>query len=399
MKRSSPSLSLQVALFTLIRVLINTSYRMVYPFFSLFQGGLGVSLPAFSLVLTLRSFSGLIGPLLAPLTDRYGRRPAMLAGVGVFILGSATVALFPRYLSFLIGLFLMAVAYQIFLPAMQAFLGDRVPYEGRGRVMGLTELGWSLSFILGIPAVGWLIERVKIWWAPFTIFALGGAVLLAALLWVIPRDPAGERHSAEASRLQIRALIRTPQVVIGLAMGLAFTAANEMINLVFGLWLETQFGLKLAALGLASMVIGFSELAGEGASAAWVDALGKERAVAAGIVLNSLAALALFWLGGSATGAVVGLFFFYLTFEFALVSLLPLMSETFPGMRATVMAGTVAAFSLGRAVGAVLGPLTYQVGFGLNLGVAVAFNLLGLLALRRVRIIQDVTAQVARSEE
>lgn len=33
MKRSSLSLGVQVGLFTLIRVLINTSYRMVYPFF------------------------------------------------------------------------------------------------------------------------------------------------------------------------------------------------------------------------------------------------------------------------------------------------------------------------------------------------------------------------------
>ncbi len=386
MKRSSLSLGVQVGLFTLIRVLINTSYRMVYPFFSFFQGGLGVSVAAFSWVLTLRSFSGVVGPLLAPLTDRYGRRPAMLAGVGLFVLGSGTVALFPRYLSFLIGLFLMASAYQIFLPAMQAFLGDRVPYAGRGRVMGLTELVWSLSFILGIPAVGWLVEQVRLWWAPFGVFALGGLLLLGALLWVVPRDPHGERHSAAMSRLQIQGLLRSPHVLTGLAMGLALTSANEMVNLVFGLWLESRFALQLAALGAASMVIGASELLGEGISALWVDRLGKQRAVAVGVVLNSLAAVALFLLGKTVAGALIGLFFFYLTFEFALVSFLPLMSGTFPAMRATVMAGTIAAFSLGRAVGALLGPLTYQVGFGLNLGVAILFNTLALLGLRQVHV-------------
>ncbi|WP_322805709.1 MFS transporter [Thermanaerothrix sp.] len=386
MKRSSLPLGVQVGLFTLIRIVINTSYRMVYPFFSFFQGGLGVSLPAFSLVLTLRSFSGVVGPLLAPLTDRYGRRPAMLAGLGMFVLGSGLIALMPRYGSFLVGLFLMASAYQIFLPAMQAFLGDRVVYTERGRVMGLTELGWSLSFILGIPAVGWLVERVRIWWAPFVVFALVGIVLLGLLWWLVPRDPHGERHSASTSRLQVQALLHSPHVLIGLAMGLALTSANEMVNLVFGLWLESQFALQLAALGAASVVIGASELLGESVSALWVDRLGKERAVAVGIVLNSLAAVGLFLLGKTITGALIGLFLFYLTFEFALVSFLPLMSGTFPALRATVMAGTIAAFSLGRAVGAVLGPLTYGLGFGVNLGVAILFNTLALMALRRVHV-------------
>jgi hypothetical protein len=48
------------------------------------------------------------------------------------------------------------------------------------------------------------------------------------------------------------------------------------------------------------------------------------------------------------------LFFFYLTFEYALVSSVPMMTEVMPSARATVMAVTAASVSIGRAIGALM---------------------------------------------
>ena len=129
------------------------------------------------------------------------------------------------------------------------------------------------------------------------------------------------------------------------------TAANESVNLVFGVWLEGSFGLKLAALGAASAVLGVSELGGEGLSTWLVDRLGKEWSIRAGLLLNSLAAVALVFSGGAVWSALAALFVFYLSFEFTIVSALPLMSEALPALRATVMASMSASFSIGRAIG------------------------------------------------
>ena len=51
---------------------------------------------------------------------------------------------------------------------------------------------------------------------------------------------------------------------------------------IFGVWLEDSFDLQIAALGAASAVIGLSELGGEGLVAAFVDRLGKPRAIGLG---------------------------------------------------------------------------------------------------------------------
>lgn len=389
MKTEQPVSPLQLILFTAIRTVANTSYRMVYPFLSTFQNGLGMSLGSFSLLLTLRSLMGLIGPFLAPLADWRGRKLSMLLGVGAFTAGALLVVLWPSAAAFIIAVLLMTLSYLTFLPAMQAYIGDRVPYHRRGRAMGLTELSWSLAFILGIPAVGWLIGRSGDWRAAFPMLALLGGLGFLALWLMVPGDRAAHANSEAAlNRTGLLQVLRVPAVRTGLLMGLMITTANETVNLVFGLWLEDSFGLKLAALGAASAVLGLAELGGEGLSAGLVDRLGKEWSVRAGLLLNSLAAVALVFAGGAVWSALLGLFLFYLSFEFTIVSALPIMSEALPSLRATVMASTVASFSIGRALGAVMGPFLYtHWSFPANAVVAVVFNLAAIALLSRLKIV------------
>jgi predicted MFS family arabinose efflux permease len=165
-------------------------------------------------------------------------------------------------------------------------------------------------------------------------------------------------------------------------VGLLISTANDLVNVVFGAWLEIEFGLQVVALGLASAVIGIAELSGEGLVAGLADRVGKKRAVAAGVGLNALASLALPTLGQKLEGALVGLFLVYVTFEFTLVSAIPLMSELVPNARATTMASNVGAHSAGRALGALFAPAIFRFGLPVTTSVAAALDLvaLGLLA-------------------
>ena len=376
---------LQVALFTLIKVLFNTTYRMAYPFLSAFAGGLGVDLAAFSIIFTARSFTGMLGPFLAPIADRRGRKTSMLLGLVVYFVGAGLVALWHSYLAFFAAVVLTTLGNYIFLPAMQAYLGDRVAYERRGRVLAITETSWSLAFIFGVPLMGLLIGASG-WLAPFPILAGVGFLLLLALWLTVPATPPAPRTYTPLWHSLGRVLTSRPALA-ALLLSFAITAANESVNLVFGVWMEDAFGLKLAALGAASAAIGLSELGGEGLSGLLVDRLGKERTIRAGILLSALSALVLPWISGSEWGALIGLFFFYMTFEFTIVSCLPLISEILPDGRASLMAANVAAFSLGRAAGSLLAPWLYQrLGFQANTISALLFNLLALAALAFIRL-------------
>jgi len=380
----------QVLAFTFTRLVLNTMHRMVYPFLPAFSRGLGVDLQAVSLAVMARSALGATGPFLAFIADHRGRKAGMLTGLALFCLGAAIVFLWPTFPGFVLTLILTMLGKYVFDPSMQAYLGDRVPYERRGLILAATELGWSLSFILGIPLAGFLIARQG-WRSPFPPLALLGLLALGSLNWILPKDPApSENHASKWHNIQ--SVLSYKPALVSLVMSLLMMAANEVVNLVFGVWMEDAFNLKIVALGAASAVIGLSELGGETLSARLTDRLGKTRAVGAGIISNSMAALILPILGYSLPGAMIGLFLFYITFEFTVVSAIPLMTEIMPQARATLMATSVAGASLGRAFGALIATPLYSsgiLGSGLAAGLLNLLSLLALIHLRRMLLAQN----------
>jgi DHA1 family inner membrane transport protein len=144
--------------------------------------------------------------------------------------------------------------------------------------------------------------------------------------------------------------------------------------------------MQILALGAASAVIGLSELSGEGLVALVTDRIGKPRALELGLIGNVLASLALPWLGRTPGGALTGLFIFYITFEYVMVSHVPLMTEMRPNARATTMAFNLSGHSIGRALGAFLSAWMYmRWGFQTITLIAALFNLFALLALKQVQ--------------
>jgi predicted MFS family arabinose efflux permease len=346
----------------LSRTTINSSFRIVYPFLPVISRGLGVPLMAVSFLLTLRALVGLSSPLFGPLSDRYGRRSLMLAGLGMLAMGAALIAGWPTYGVAIAAFVLIGLSKTAYDPAMQAYLSDAVPYHRRGWVLGVTELSWSAAWLLGVPAAGFLIERAG-WQAPFVALAL---LALVGLLftWRLPPDQP-QRASLAAPRWAL--LRHNRSAWLGMAVGLLFVFAIENVFVVYGAWMEETFSLSVGALGLVSIVIGIAEAVGEGFSAGLVDRLGKKRSVLGGLLLNAGAYLLLPLLSGNLASALVALFVLFLAFEFSIVSSIPLISELAPGARGTLMALNVAALSAGRMAGSLTAaPLWLRGGLGLN---------------------------------
>lgn len=374
----------QLAIFSATRVVINTMYRMIYPFMAVFARGMGVEVGAVASVVAVRSALGLAAPAIGSLADRRGRKWGMLLGLGTFVAGAGLVIVSPKFTAFALALMVTTLGKIVFDPAMQAHLGDSVGYDRRGQAIAATELGWSLAFLLGVPAMGWLIQQQG-WTAPFPVLAGMGA-LAALVLWrSIPAGP-GRGFGSTSLVASLRMVASHGPAVAALAVGFLISSANEAVNIVFGIWLEASFGLRVAALGAAAASIGLAELAGEGMVAAFADRLGKRQAIAAGILMNCGACLLLPALGVTLPGALLALFLFYFTFEFTLVSSIPLMTELVPGARASAMSGNIASLSAGRMLGAFAGTAVFALGLRANTGAALVLNLLALgLLLRFVR--------------
>jgi predicted MFS family arabinose efflux permease len=371
--------SLKLVTFTLIRVVMNTAFRMIYPFLAVFARGLGVEVSVISGLVASRALFGLANPFIFPFIETRGRKFGMLLGLGLFVLAMAMVALYPSLTTLGISLVLGLMSQSIFYPSMISYVADHIAYEKRGTAIAITEFAWSLAFIVGIPAVGWMIDG-STWSSPFWVLGALGVVAFAYVALTLT-DSARPVHHAEGLFGNFRTIFMSPSVLIAFSIGMFVSAANEVVNLMFGVWLEDSFKLQIAALAGASAIIGLSELGGEGLVALFVDRMGKIRAVGVGILANCVAAIFLPMIGRTEIGALIGLFLFYITFEFTIVSIIPLMTEMMPSARATTLSFAGAGNLVGRAIGAFLGPTLYVPGFFFLTGASVIFNLLGLAAV------------------
>lgn len=371
----------QIGVATLGRLFINTSRRFVYPFAPALSRGLGVPLTAITSLIAISQATGLLSPFFGPLSDRWGYRVMMLLGLGTLAVGMIAGGLLPFYGVILLALFLAGLGKSLFDPALQAYVGERVPYQRRGMVIGVIEFAWAGSSLVGIPLAGWLIEQWG-WQAPFLF--LGGLSLLStvALGWLIP---AAGPHPTQTKTTNVKQawqqLLGSPAAVGGLGFGFFVSLANDNLFVVLGLWLES-FGLSLTAIGLAAAVIGLAELGGEGLTAFVADRLGLQRSVLIGLIAAILGYLALPIVGVSLPLALISLFVLFLFFEFMIVTSLSLFTEVLPEARATMMSAVLATMSLGRVVGTLTGgPLWLSGGLFAVVTLSALASVLGLVCL------------------
>jgi predicted MFS family arabinose efflux permease len=352
---------------------------MIYPFISIFARGLGVDIGVVSGLIANRAIVGSFTPFIIPFIEQRGRKFGMLLGLSCFIVAMGLVSFFPTVTSLGIALVLSMLGKAFFDPSLTAHIADQTPYSERGSAIAILEFAWSFAFILGVPAVGWLIARSG-WASPFFAFTLMG---VAAFLYVAFTLKSSTKLNTPEGGVfaNIKTVFTSPVSLVAISIGLLVSAANELVNVTFGIWLEDSFQLKIAALGAASAIIGLSELGGEGLVFGFVDRLGKVRASGVGVIANCLAAILLPIIGRTQTGALIGLFLFYITFEFTIVSIIPLITEVMPNARVTMLSFAGAGHSIGRGVGALLAPGLYAASFSYIMVMAVLFNLIGLVAV------------------
>ncbi|NLF64741.1 MAG: MFS transporter [Chloroflexi bacterium] len=366
--RTAPGLTRQLLILTLGRLLQSSALRLTYPFLPAFARGLGVPLQAVTQLVALRAFAGFLSPILAPLAERFGRRASLAGSMLVFGLALLLLLVWPAYWALAVALIAIGVTKVVYDPALQAYLGDTVPYRQRGVALALSETSWAGAMLLGAPLAGFLIARQG-WAAPFVWLGF----LSLPMAWLIWKQmPAGDGGVARIPLSALPRVFRRHRVIWFAALYmLLIMAANELFFIVYGGWMEEQFGLGLASLGLATAVLGGAEIAGELAAGVAVDRFGKRPVIITTGALTGLAYLLVPYTSRSLALALITLFFVFLVFEITVVGGVPLMTEVVPSARTVVLSIVLAAGSLGRMLGALAGPFLWQrSGMGGNMLVA-----------------------------
>lgn len=345
---SRPPIAAALTSLSVVRLLLNSTERFVYPFLPTIARGLGIDLEQAGLLLSARAVGGLTAPATVGTAGRGRRhRRLVVAALGLFVAGALLVVLPGRFAVAVIGFAVLGAARPAYDAAAQAYLAERTPYHRRGRVLAVLELTYAGGLLVGAPVAGFLISRGD-WRTPFVAASAAGVLAVVGLVPLLEATGPDEGHGAERLRIDRDSW--------ALLVTLSLLAAGvELTLVVMGAWFEIDFGLTLLALGGAAMVLGLGELVGELVPLAVSDRLGKRRTVAVGLAVSALGFAGLPVTSTLAFG-LAALTVALLGFEIAIVAAIPIVSEAQPQARSRFLAlGGVAMFG-GRAVAAAAGP-------------------------------------------
>jgi len=352
---------------TATRIVANTAYRFAPPFIAIIAGaeqGFDVSIARVGLVISISELAGFLAPLLGTFVDRVARRTAMAVGLAGSLVGILLMAIAPNLVVLCVGLTLLNLLKSCFDLGMAAWIADRVPYDRRGRVVGLTETSWALSLLVGVSLLG-LVTAVSTWRVACVI---GAVAIAACATWLDSSlrrsgdtvsggtavtgvatsgdaSPAGTPTSgAQTSGARAARAWLVPLSMFGL-MG-----ASQCLFVTFGAWLADDFDFGASRIAAVGFALGAGELLSSVSSARYTDRIGKERSVALGALLMIPAAIVLAGFDSLLAVGLIGLAVFIVGFEYAVVSMLPIATSLFAGAPGKGFGLVIGAGTFGRGV-------------------------------------------------
>ena len=137
----------------------------------------GISDAQFGLLVSAYSLAaGASGMLASTVIDRFERKRALLFLYAGFTLATLGCGLAPGYVSLMCARVAAGVFGGVLGALVQTIVGDAIPFERRGRAMGVVMSAFSLSTVAGVPLSLWLATQGG-WHLPFLAIAAASLVI------------------------------------------------------------------------------------------------------------------------------------------------------------------------------------------------------------------------------
>jgi len=118
--------------------------------------------------------------LMGPISDRWGRRPVVLWGIGIFLVATLGCLVAPNVYVFLAFRMLQASVI-VAMVLSRAIVRDMVPQDRAASMIGYVTMGMAVAPMIG-PAFGGFLDEAFGWKANFWALFILGAMLFA-LCW------------------------------------------------------------------------------------------------------------------------------------------------------------------------------------------------------------------------
>lgn len=207
--------------------------------------------------------------IFGPVSDRYGRKPVLVAGILAYALASAACALSTSIGMLIVMRVLQALGAGAVSAVSTAVVKDAVVPERREALLSLVQVMFVVGPVLA-PVVGALVLQVADWRMTFWVLAGIGAVCSALALLFDETLPADERYegSVTGSLKQLGVVARNKGFsaflgIVGLynLPFMAYIAVGSYVYITFFGLSELEYSLYFAVAALLTVFGPFAWLA------------------------------------------------------------------------------------------------------------------------------------------
>lgn len=213
-------------------------------------------------------------PILATVIGSVNRRLLLAASMLWYAICLGVSALMPDYESLIVMRMLTVLSPALFTAQSAVCAGLMVPVEQRGKAITLVMLGWSLSFMLGVPMANWFSGHYG-WSYAFAAVALAALISTVYLYRSLPDN----LHPEALTLSDWRTISRHPLLLFAAPVVIFYSAGQFVLFAYLAPVLRDQIGLNIDNSSLILVGFGFCGVCGSLLSSQWVDRIGPARMV------------------------------------------------------------------------------------------------------------------------
>ena len=238
----------------------------------------------------------LAGPTIGNLSDRFGRRPVLLASLAALCADYVVMGLAPTLWLLFVTRAIAGIAGATHSTA-NAYIADVTPPDKRAQNFGLIGAGFGLGFIVG-PVIGGFAGEFGTR-VPFFVAAALAGLNVAYGLFVLPESLKAENRRgfswARANPLGVARKIAAMPTIAWFFLALfLFDLAHFVYPAIWSFYTKEAFNWSSAEIGLSLAIVGVGFAVVQG----WlirkvVPAFGEAKTAIAGFVINVAAFLGL----------------------------------------------------------------------------------------------------------
>ena len=240
----------------------------------------GISAGEFGFLVSAYTFAaGLSGLLAATYIDRFGRKRMMLTLYPLFGLAALACSIAPTFAWLMVARVAAGFFGGVLMALSQTIVAEVIPFERRGRAMGVVMTSFSVATVAGVPLALFLASHFN-WHAPFlaiallvSVCALGAAKTLPSLKDHLAAHSSGD--SAPNTLANLRLVLVDPNHLRAYAMSSSMVFAGFAVIPYITLYLQGNAGFKPEQIPYVYLTGGICTLISARFIGHWSDRAGK----------------------------------------------------------------------------------------------------------------------------